>query len=95
MDQEKWTEEVLTSLDQLKLVSPRKELYDEILLKSEVKEQATISLYWMAGIAASFLLLISLNLSFMSQDFTTNQSSDSEILMLQFDNSESNQLYQE
>ena len=95
MDKEKWTEEILSSLDQQKVVAPDPNLYESILLKIEEQKQAPIPLFWKLGIAASFLVLVSLNVNFLTNNTNNSQQSDNAILMLQFDDNSENQLYTE
>lgn len=94
MDKEKWTEDILSSLEEIKIVQPRADLYTDILEKIQEKETAIIPLYWVSSIAASFLLLIALNVNFL---FNSNQelSTTENVLSAEFDNTNSNQLYLE
>ncbi len=95
MDKEKWTEELLSSLDEIKIVQPRVELYDQILEQINEPKQLSIPLYWLSGIAASFLLLLALNVSFLQQALTEDNNDTDKVLATQFDNIISNQLYEE
>ena len=85
MENEKWTEEVMNSLDGIKKAEPGPFLYNKILHKINegISEYTPMKIVWLA--AASFAILIILNWTAAQKNKnSTNQESPIEQLADQY-----------
>ncbi len=79
MNKEKWINEVMNSLDDVKSAEANPFLYNKILNKisSGKVEQMPLKLVWLA--AASFLLLVLLNFSIIKKSDSASSKSKNEV----------------
>jgi hypothetical protein len=92
MESEKWTNDILSSLDNQPRLKAPDYLFDRIESKIKESQVKVININWVIGVAASLLLLVSLNISALKNysDSTFSQEESIETSSIYY---ESNQLY--
>ena len=93
MEKEKWISEIMDSLDESpKLVAPAN-LFEKIETQIKAKSVRAIPIRFVIGIAASFLVLVALNIQFITQSSNTNIESKHDSEISAYIELENNQLY--
>jgi hypothetical protein len=87
MEKDKWIENVLNSTDGIMKVSPNEELFSKIQLKINEQKPAESYTKWL--VAASIVVLLSLNTMFLLKENKSSQKTE----ITQLVNSVNNQLY--
>ena len=88
METENWINEILNSSDGITKVAPNKALFSKIQMK--INNQNSISKKWIWLAAASFALLLSLNLKFIFRN-NTKKTNETETIISSV--TSNNQLY--
>ena len=88
MEQNKWIEKVLNSTDGITKVNPNEQLFYKI--QSKIYEEKHVESYTKWLVAASIVILLSLNTTFLLQKSDTNQNNNSITTLVDTVN---NQLY--
>ena len=88
METEKWINEILNSTDGMTKVIPDELLFSKI--QNKIDNENTIPSQWIWAVAASFLVLLSLNsILILSKSYKTNSQTE----MIASTISKNNQLY--
>lgn len=95
MKKEDWINKVMSSIEQLEKVSPPSHVFSKIEIKIEEKSSKVIPLKWVFGIAASFLVLIFMNIHILKSNSTNNysDSTDEALELIKSELDPSNYLY--
>jgi len=88
MEQDKWIATVLNSTNGMTKVTPSEALFSKI--QNRINAENTVSTNWIWAVAASFAILLSINLKVI---FSESQKSNSQTETIALSMSESNQLY--
>ncbi len=92
MEQKEWIEKVMQSMDNTKEVQPDTALFEQLELKIKESKVTIISMPTVIGIAASLLLLITLNINSL-KNLKTSSPTEINDLIEELNIQESNQLY--
>jgi hypothetical protein len=87
MEKDKWIENIVNSTDGIMKVSPNEELFSKI--QSKIHEQKPAESYTKWLVAASIVVLLSLNTMFLLKENLSSQKTE----ITQLVNSVNNQLY--
>ena len=87
MEKEKWIENIINSTNGITKVSPSNQLFSKI--QSKIDEEKTVDGYTKWLVAASIIILLSLNTLFLVKENTTSQKNEITELI----SSVNNQLY--
>jgi hypothetical protein len=91
MEKEKWINDVLKSMDNKAELKAPDFLFNRIESKIKDSQVPTIDFKWIVSIAASLLILVSLNISFITKHKSNISHTDK--IDTEFIYFESNQLY--
>lgn len=87
MEKDKWIENIINSTNGITKVSPSNQLFSKI--QSKIDEEKTVDGYTKWLVAASIIILLSLNTLFLVKENTTSQKNEITELI----SSVNNQLY--
>ena len=87
MEKEKWIENIINSTSGITKVSPSNQLFSKI--QSKIDEEKTVDGYTKWLVAASIVILLSLNTLFLVKENTTSQKNE----LAELVSSVNNQLY--
>ncbi|MBL4709060.1 MAG: hypothetical protein JKY48_11555 [Flavobacteriales bacterium] len=74
MKKEDWINKVMVSIDQLDRVAPPADLFSKIEARIMEKPIKLVPLHWVIGVAASFLVLVFMNISALKENGTNSLS---------------------
>ena len=93
MKKEKWISDIMNSLDESPKLAAPKYLFDNIENQIANSNSSIIPIRYVLGIAAGFLVLVALNIQFISQSSNYNFESNKHSTITSYLEIESNQLY--
>ena len=95
MEKEKWISEKMDSLDNMRAVEPPPFLFHRLETKIKKLSASQISMPWAIGLAASFLLLLTMNLlTIAKKDHFASTKPTSEAAYFQLNSQSTNTLYE-
>ena len=80
MEKDKWIENIINSTNGITKVSPSNQLFSKI--QSKIDEEKTVDGYTKWFVAASIVVLLSLNTTFLIQKSNTNKQNNDNITLL-------------